>query len=152
MVGPRWEHEWKPAVIAQNEPKKYVDYSGMTDAELVETLDELSEHMRYQWWVHGHINFVLLSSSAFCDMYDELVQPDDPTESYRALQGFPTRSVDVSRALWTLSRVVKQSRELSVLFREEASCEVVRPPRRERGWSGVPIAPRRLPRRVRLAQ
>ena len=46
--------------------------------------------MRDQWWIHGHINFVLLSSSAFCDLYDEVMQPDEPTEAYRMLQGFHT--------------------------------------------------------------
>ena len=48
--------------------------------------------MRDQWWIHGHVNFVLLSSSAFCDLYDKVVQPDEPTEAYRMLQGFPTTS------------------------------------------------------------
>ena len=56
--------------------------------------------MRYQWWIHGHINFVLLSSSAFCDLYDEVMQPEETTEAYQTLQGFHTRSVDVSRGLW----------------------------------------------------
>ena len=52
--------------------------------------------MRDQWWIHGHVNFVLLSSSAFCDLYDKVVQPDEPTEAYRMLQGFPTTSVDAA--------------------------------------------------------
>ena len=61
----------------------------LSDAELMAKLDELTELMRDQWWIHGHINFVLLSSSAFCDLYDKVVQPDEPTESYRTLQGHP---------------------------------------------------------------
>ena len=69
-------------------PLKTADYSGLSDAELVAKLDELTDHMRYQWWIHGHINFVLLSSSAFCDLYDEVVQPAEPTEAYQTLQGF----------------------------------------------------------------
>ena len=39
------------------------------------------------WHVHGHINFVLISSAKFCDRYDEIVQPEDPTEAYQCLQG-----------------------------------------------------------------
>ena len=39
-------------------------------------LDEFTDHMRYQWWIHGHINFVLLSSSAFCDLYDKVMEPE----------------------------------------------------------------------------
>ncbi len=75
-VGKPWDEEWKPGVIAKNEPAKTADYSGLSDAELVAKLDEFTDHMRYQWWIHGHINFVLLSSSAFCDMYDKVMQPD----------------------------------------------------------------------------
>jgi pyruvate,water dikinase len=72
--------------------------------------------MRYQWWIHGHINFVLLSSSAFCDLYDEIMQPEVSTEAYETLQGFHTRSVDASRGLWSLSRTVKNSPALRQLF------------------------------------
>ena len=71
-IGKTWEEEWKPAVIATNVPLKTADYSGLSDAELVAKLDELTDEMRHQWWIHGHINFVLLSSSAFCDLYDKV--------------------------------------------------------------------------------
>ncbi len=124
-VGKLWDEEWKPVVIAKNEPAKTADYSGLSDAEMVAKLDEFTEHMTYQWWIHGHINFVLLSSSAFCDMYDELMKPDEKTEAYQTLQGFHTRSVDVSRAMWQLSRVVKNSPTLSKLFADRSSNEIV---------------------------
>ena len=81
--------------------------------------------MRYQWWIHGHINFVLLSSSAFCDLYDELIQPDEPTEAYQTLQGFHTRSVDASRGLWALSRTAKASPALRELFATMEPSEVL---------------------------
>ncbi len=115
-IGKTWEEEWKPAVKAMNEPAKSVDHSRLSDAELVAALDEYTDHMRFQWWIHGHINFVLLSSSAFCDLYDKVMQPDDPTESYQTLQGFHTRSVDASRGMWRLSRVAKNSPVLLPLF------------------------------------
>ncbi len=115
-IGKTWEEQWKPAVIATNVPLKTADYSGLDDAELVAKLDELTDEMRHQWWIHGHINFVLLSSSAFCDLYDKVVQPSEPTESYQTLQGFHTRSVDAARGLWALSRVVKGSPQLAELF------------------------------------
>jgi len=124
-VGKLWDEEWKPVVIAKNEPAKTADYASLSDAEMVAKLEEFVEHMTYQWWIHGHINFVLLSSSAFCDMYDEIVQPDEKTEAYQTLQGFHTRSVDVSRGMWKLSRDVKKSPTLSKLFDEKSSSEIV---------------------------
>ena len=107
--------------------------------------------MRYQWWIHGHINFVLLSSSAFCDMYDEVMQPAETTEAYQTLQGFHTRSVDASQGVWELSRIVKDSPTLSSSSPRR---------RRTRSWprSTSPTTAARstssstIPRRVRLAQ
>ncbi len=124
-IGKTWEEEWKPAVRSKNEAAKTEDYSGLSDDELVARLDEYTEHMRHQWWIHGHINFVLLSSSAFCDLYDAVMKPDDPTESYQTLQGFHTRSVDASRGLWTLSRIALADPTLRELFETKQPKEVL---------------------------
>ena len=124
-VGKTWDEEWKPEVKAKNEAAKTADYSGLSDAELVAKLDEFTDHMRYQWWIHGHINFVLLSSSAFCDLYDKLMEPEQTTESYQTLQGFHTRSVDVQRGLWDLSRTAKASPALRELFLTKTPAEVL---------------------------
>ena len=125
QIGKTWEEEWKPAVIAQNIPLKTADWSVLSDAELMAKLDELTQLMRDQWWIHGHINFVLLSSSAFCDLYDKVVQPDEPTESYRTLQGHHTRSVDAARGLWALSRTVVASPVLTALFDSTEESELL---------------------------
>ena len=118
LIGKTWEEEWKPAVIAQNIPLKTADWSGLSDAELVAKLDELTELMRDQWWIHGHINFVLLSSSAFCDLYDKVIQPDEPTESYRTLQGFHTRSVDAAEGCGRSAVRPSPTRRLKDLVRD----------------------------------
>lgn len=115
-IGKTWEEQWKPEVIANNVPLKTVDHSALDDAELIAKLDELTDEMRHQWWIHGHINFVLLSSSAFCDLYDTIMKPADPTESYQTLHGFKTTSVDASRGLWALSRTALASPALKELF------------------------------------
>ena len=150
-VGKTWEEEWKPAVRARNEGERTADYSGLSDEELVAKLDELHGRMRHQWWIHGHINFVLLSSSAFCDLYDELMEPEESTESYQTLQGFHTRSVDVSRGSVELSRQAKASPALTELFRTLPTGGAPRRPRRDRGGPRLQGRPRRLPVRVRLA-
>ena len=151
-VGKLWDEEWKPTVIAKNEPAKTADYSGLSDAEFVKKLEEFTDHMRYQWWIHGHINFVLLSSSAFCDMYDEIMQPVESTEAYQTLQGFHTRSVDVSRDMWKLSRErQEQSDPVKAVRREGVERDRGRA-RQERRRPRVPRKAPRLPRGVRMAQ
>ena len=100
-VGKTWEEEWKPEVRARNEGERTADYSGLSDEELIAKLDEYTQEMVHQWWIHGHINFVLLSSSAFCDLYDEVMQPEESTESYQACRASTTCSVDASGACGT---------------------------------------------------
>jgi phosphohistidine swiveling domain-containing protein len=119
-VGLRWETEWKPAIIEGNLEERDADYSELDDEALIAKLADMKEKMTFRWHVHGHINFVLISSSKFCDVYDEIVQPDDPTEAYQCLQGWETRSVESSRGLWRLSRLVRAEPELVELFASTA--------------------------------
>ena len=115
-VGPRWETEWKPALIELVERNKRADWSALSDAELLDQLQWFMDHMGHQWYVHGHINFALLAASSFCDFYDEVMQPTDTTESYQCLQGYRTRSVDATQGLWNLGRSVRNSPELTALW------------------------------------
>ena len=124
-VGKTWEEQWKQEVMSRNLPLKTEDWSKLSNSELVAKLDELTEWMRYQWWIHGHVNFVLLSSSAFCDLYDKVMEPDESTEAYRLLQGFPTTSVDAAKGLWALSRKVLANSALKALFESKQGAELL---------------------------
>jgi rifampicin phosphotransferase len=117
LVGPRWETEWKPPLIELVEKNKRADWTKLNNQELLEQFDWFHQHMYHQWYVHGHINFALLAAAAFCDMYDEIVSPTDTTESYQCLQGYHTRSVDASKALWNLGRMVKNDATLYAAFK-----------------------------------
>jgi pyruvate,water dikinase len=116
FVGPRWENEWKPPLIELVEQNKRADWTTLSESDLMAKWDWFVDHMRHQWYVHGHINFALLAAANFCDFYDELIKPTDTTESYLCLQGFRTRSVDATEALWTLGRTVRNNPELKQLF------------------------------------
>jgi rifampicin phosphotransferase len=125
LVGPRWESEWKPALIAVVEQNKRADWSGLSNAELSDKFDWFHQHQYRQWYVHGHINFALLSAAAFCDMYDEIMSPTSTTESYECLQGYRTRSVDAANALWNLSRRIRHDETLSHAFRSSAPKDLI---------------------------
>ena len=123
-VGPRWEHEWKPPLVAKVEEHKTADWAALSDAELSAKFDWFVEHQRHQWYVHGHINFALLAAAAFCDYYDALVHPTDRTESYLCLQGHRTRTVDATVGLWRLSRAVRADAGLLATFRATPPTEL----------------------------
>jgi rifampicin phosphotransferase len=116
LVGKRWTNEWLPLIRTRNEAERDADYSGLDDAQLLAKLDDMTDWMREMWYIHGHINFALLSGAALSDMYDAIVQPEDPTEAYQILQGHHTRPADASQALWELSRTAKHSPTLSAVF------------------------------------
>jgi rifampicin phosphotransferase len=115
-IGRKWTEEWQPAIEAAHRYERSLDYTTFTDAQLLAKLDELEQRMIDQWTVHGRINFVLVSSAKYCDYYDALMEPADPTESYQSIQGWETQSLAAARGLWSLSRLVRASKELTALF------------------------------------
>lgn len=123
-VGARWEAEWKPAIMEKNLAEKSADYSSLDDDALLAKLADMKDHMTFMWHVHGHINFVLISSAAFSDLYDEIVEPADPTEAYQCLQGWETMSMASSRGLWRLSRLIRQDPDLIAVFGSTAPNEL----------------------------
>jgi phosphohistidine swiveling domain-containing protein len=118
LVGKRWSNEWLPQIRARNEAERDVDYSTFSDAELFAKYLDMTKWMEEMWYIHGHINFALISGAALSDFYDEVMQPEDPTEAYQILQGYHTRPVDAAHGLWRLSRIAKSSPTLSRIFDE----------------------------------
>ncbi|MFN0027572.1 MAG: PEP-utilizing enzyme [Acidimicrobiales bacterium] len=115
-IGHEWTNEWEPEIIVKNDAERTLDYTTLTDEQIPAKLVELEGRMLDFWRIHGRINFVLIASSQYCDFYDEVMDPEDPTEAYHSIQGFETRSVAASRGLWRLSRIVRDSPALKTLF------------------------------------
>ena len=118
LVGKRWTEEWLPLIKERNEGERDRDYSTVADEELFARYHEMTRWMEQMWYVHGHINFALISGAALSDFYDEVIQPSDPTEAYQILQGYHTRPVDAAHGLWRLSRTAKASTVLQRVFNE----------------------------------
>ncbi len=118
LVGKRWTNEWLPMIRTRNESERDADYSAMSNAELLAKFDDMKSWMTEMWYIHGHINFALVSGVKLSDFYANVMHPDDPTEAYQILQGHHTRPVDAAHGLWRLSRVVRDSASLHRLFDE----------------------------------
>ena len=43
LVGKRWTNEWLPLIRTRNEAERDVDYSGLSDAELLAKFDDMTE-------------------------------------------------------------------------------------------------------------
>ena len=124
-MGELWENEWLPSIVPGLESSRTRDYTSLTDRQLIGTLEQMQQEFTERYVVHGRINFVLMSASLFVDFYNEHLNPENPTEAYEALQGFPTLSVDAGRGMWALGRIVGKSPELGRLFESYAPDRLV---------------------------
>jgi phosphohistidine swiveling domain-containing protein len=124
LVGKRWANEWLPMIRARNEAERDVDYTKLSDEQIFAKYHDMTKWMEEMWYVHGHINFALISGAALSDFYDEVMQPSDPTEAYQILQGYHTRPVDAAHGLWDLGRIAKTSPTLSKIFDENHPSEL----------------------------
>jgi hypothetical protein len=116
LVGKRWVEEWLPRIRSRNEAERDRDYSVMSDEEIFARYFDMRRWMEEMWYIHGHINFALISGTALSDFYDEVMKPADPTEAYQILQGYHTRPVDAAHGLWELSRIAKADPDLTATF------------------------------------
>ena len=115
-MGSLWTDEYLPSILPALESSMTRDYTALSDQQLIATLEQMNQEFTARYEVHGKINFVIASASIFVDFYNEIMDPEDATEAYEALQGFPTLSLDAGKALWALGRIVNKSPELSQLF------------------------------------
>ena len=116
QIGALWQEEWLPSILPALEKARTTDFSQLGDDQLFETFEEMRRGVVERWAVHGKINYAFYAAGIFGDFYNEALQPENETEAYEALQGFPTIALKSSRALWDLSRLVLADGELQRLF------------------------------------
>jgi hypothetical protein len=124
-MGELWEQTWLPAILPGLEKARTTDYTALSNEDLLHTLDEMRRDFLERWTVHGWINFVTISASWFADFYNDTFEPEDPTEPYLLLQGFPTRSLAAGRGLWKLSRMIKATPALKRMFEAQDPTQLV---------------------------
>ena len=115
-TGERWVNEWEPALQPILAKARADDYGSMTDAQLAQELETQLANLVFYWEIHGWINLSLVPATALVEFYNAEVQPDDNNEAWQLMQGYATKSVETSKGLWRLSRIVKTSSTLSRVF------------------------------------
>ncbi|MCH8939571.1 MAG: hypothetical protein IIC27_00395 [Chloroflexi bacterium] len=124
-MGELWANEWLPSILPGIEAAMKRDYASLSDDALITTFNDMVVEFIQRYVVHGKINYVGVSASWFADFYNETFSPDDPTEPYQVLQGFPTKSLDAGRGLCKLSRSIKNSTVLNKLFDESDTKDLI---------------------------
>jgi phosphohistidine swiveling domain-containing protein len=124
-IGELWRNEWLPSMLPALERSCTTDFGRLSDAELLAVFDQMAADVIDRWAVHGKLNYVFYSASIFSDFYREALQPQNETEGYEALGGFPSVALDGARELWRLSRAVRANPDLLRLFQTSAPDELL---------------------------
>lgn len=120
-----WDDEWLPSILPGIKSAMDRDYAALSDQDLISTLAQMQDEFITRYVVHGKINFVIASAGLFVDFYNDLMDPEDPTEAYETLQGYPTISLDAGKALWDVGRIINKSSELSQLFERHQPAQLM---------------------------
>jgi pyruvate,water dikinase len=123
-MGTLWADEWLPSILPALNFSMTTDYAALSDSELIATMEQMIQDFTARYAIHGKINFVMASASFFVDFYNEHLDPEESTEAYEAIQGFPTLSLEAGKALWALGRIVNKSSELSQLFERHETVQL----------------------------
>jgi pyruvate,water dikinase len=102
------------------ERARTTDFASLSDDELLTVFDEMAAGVVDRWAIHGNLNYAFYSASLFSDFYLQALQPENETEGYEALQGFPSIALESSRALWRLSRIARSHPEVRNIFETAA--------------------------------
>jgi rifampicin phosphotransferase len=124
-IGERWVNEWEPALKPMLEKLRTTDFASMSDRELQDALEERLRELVYEWTIHGWINLSLVPATALTDFYTQEIGPDDPNEAWQLTQGYENKSVEASKGLWRLARMVKASPTLLKVFEEREPKEML---------------------------
>jgi pyruvate,water dikinase len=115
-TGERWVNEWEPSLQPILQRARTNDFGSMSDEQLAQELETQLGNLVFYWTIHGWINLSLVPATALVDFYNAELQPEDKNEAWQLMQGYETKSVETSKGLWRLSRIVKSSSMLNTVF------------------------------------
>jgi pyruvate,water dikinase len=121
-LGEVWDERILPEIREHLAAMAAVDLDAAPSAELVAVLDATLARARRLWELHFEIVLPsYLAVSEFDELYRDLFG-GETFDAYRLLEGIETKTFEVGRDLWRLSRVALASAEVTrVLEREPAA-------------------------------
>jgi phosphohistidine swiveling domain-containing protein len=115
-LGDFWESDLLPEVRGYLADWEAFDLPGATTPEILAHYEQTLKRAERLGELHFLIGFTyLLAMSLFDELYHDLFGPDDRFGAFRLLQGFDNQSLAADRALWNLSRRVREVPEARAL-------------------------------------
>ena len=124
--GDRWDNEWLAEVKGILDYWSRYDLSAASNADLLVHMDNAVEKFARLWDIHFIIAPPFHSGpSMFVDMYNDILEPDDPLEAYGLLYCDHNMSLEVGYALWELSQKYVDIPAVAEPLRRSAASEAV---------------------------
>lgn len=122
-LGDFWMSELLPEVKQNLIYWRNFNLRDVTMADLLDHLDQTIARARRLGEIHFLIGIpMLLAMSMFEESYNDLFESRGTLNAYRLLQGFNTKTLELSQGLWDLSRRAESSVEVrSILLRASSA-------------------------------
>ncbi len=108
-LGDYWERDLLPEVRGYLDDWERFDLPGATQRQLLAHYEQTLKRIAQLGEIHFLIGFTfLLAMSLFDELYGDLFDDEDRFGAFRLLQGFDNKTLAGDRALWALSRRVRE--------------------------------------------
>jgi len=121
-----WNKEWLPEIQSHLAWWSAFDLRAASMPGLIAHLQETLQRSARLWELHFLIVMPAYTAvSQFDDLHRDLFGGDGAFGSYRLLQGFDNKTLEVDRGLWALSRTAQSLPQIRKVFEEQSAAEVM---------------------------
>jgi phosphohistidine swiveling domain-containing protein len=119
-----WEEDWKPEILDHLTAMQAVDPRSLATPALAAMLADYEARLRRLWEIHFEIVLpAYIAVSEFDELYRDLFEGEG-FDAYRLLHGLESKTFEVGRDLWRLSRVALATPEVAAVLATEAAADV----------------------------
>ncbi|MEY2536071.1 MAG: rifampicin phosphotransferase, partial [bacterium] len=120
----RWDEDWLPEIVDHLVAMEAVDPRTVATPALADLLDAYRVRLRRLWEIHFEIVFpAYVAVSEFDDLYRDLFDGEG-FDAYRLLHGVQSKTFEVGRDLWRLSRAALAAPGVADVFATAAAAEI----------------------------
>ncbi len=104
-----WRETFEPQVLERCKRILAFDYDGSSAAEIAQFVKAARSDLVDVWDIHMRVNIPPMNAVfGLEEMVSGILGPEAAAQSRLLLQGFDNKSIEMGRALWTLSRWVRE--------------------------------------------
>ncbi|MDP6512335.1 MAG: PEP-utilizing enzyme [SAR202 cluster bacterium] len=113
----RWDTEIQPTIVTELGNLKSIDLGSLSDAELLDQLDEFLDLTVKHWKFHNQVvGPTHTAVHQLATLYREIMGDVPEDEPYKLIRGLDNKSLETDQAIQALAALARESDELSKSF------------------------------------